>query len=65
MDKLQAVCHRCGDPATTTQRLVGGKPAAYSGETVLVGAAEQYEARCRDCHAPGADAVGLGASAAA
>ena len=37
---------------------------AVLGETVVVGAAEQYEARCRDCHEPGADAS-LGASAAA
>jgi thymidine kinase len=64
VDKLQAVCHRCGGPASTTQRLVDGRPAPYSGETVVVGAAEQYEARCRDCHEPGADAV-LAASAAA
>jgi thymidine kinase len=64
VDKLQAVCHRCGGPATTTQRLVDGRPAPYSGETVVVGAAEQYEARCRDCHEPGADAA-LSTSAAA
>ena len=64
VDKLQAVCHRCGGPATTTQRLVDGRPAPYAGETVLVGAAEQYEARCRGCHEPGADAA-VGASAAA
>ena len=57
VDKLQAVCHRCGGTATTTQRLVDGRPAPYSGDTVVVGAAEQYEARCRDCHEPGADAV--------
>jgi len=57
VDKLQAVCHRCGGPATTTQRLVDGRPAPYSGETVVVGAAEQYEARCRGCHEAGADAV--------
>jgi thymidine kinase len=57
VDKLQAVCHRCGGPATTTQRLVDGCPAPYSGETVVVGAAEQYQARCRDCHEPGADAA--------
>jgi thymidine kinase len=67
VDKLQAVCHRCGGPATTTQRLVDGRPAPYSGETVLVGAAEQYEARCRGCHEPGADAplVDVSQSAAA
>ena len=57
VDKLQAVCHRCGGPATTTQRLVNGHPAPYSGETVVVGAAEQYEARCRDCHEAGVDAA--------
>ena len=57
VDKLQAVCHRCGGPATTTQRLVDGRPAPYSGETVVIGAAEQYEARCRGCHEPGAGAA--------
>jgi thymidine kinase len=60
VDKLQAVCHRCGGAATTTQRLVGGRPAPYSGETVVVGASEQYEARCRSCHEPG---VAVGAAA--
>jgi len=59
VDKLQAVCHRCGGTATTTQRLVDGRPAPYSGETVLVGAAEQYEARCRGCHQAGVDAAAL------
>ena len=57
VDKLQAVCHRCGGPATTTQRLVDGRPAPYSGETVVVGAEEQYEARCRGCHEPGVGAA--------
>jgi thymidine kinase len=61
VDKLQAVCHRCGGPATTTQRLVDGQPAPYSGETVVVGTAEQYEARCRGCHEPGADAAAIAA----
>ena len=55
VDKLQAVCNRCGGPATTTQRLVDGSPAPYSGETVVVGAAEQYEARCRGCHERGVE----------
>jgi thymidine kinase len=60
VDKLQAVCHRCGGPATTTQRLVEGRPAPYSGDTIVVGAAEQYEARCRDCHVidrPGSESL--------
>jgi thymidine kinase len=57
VDKLQAVCHRCGGPATTTQRLVNGLPAPYSGDTIVVGASEQYEARCRDCHQTGPDVV--------
>ncbi|HET9937292.1 MAG TPA: thymidine kinase [Gaiella sp.] len=59
VDKLQAVCHRCGGPATTTQRLVDGRPAPYSGETIVVGALDTYEARCRDCHEAGPDAVQL------
>jgi thymidine kinase len=61
VDKLQAVCHRCGGPATTTQRLVDGRPAPYSGATIVVGANEQYEARCRDCHEAGADLTSLAA----
>jgi thymidine kinase len=61
VDKLQAVCHRCGEPATLTQRLVDGRPAPYSGDTVVIGAAEQYEARCRDCHEAGAT-VGIAAA---
>jgi thymidine kinase len=63
VDKLQAVCQQCGGTATTTQRLVDGLPAPYSGETVVVGAAEQYEARCRACHEPGADAGAASAAA--
>ena len=51
VDKLQAVCHRCcRGPATMTQRLVDGRPAPADGETIIVGALEQYEARCRACH---------------
>jgi thymidine kinase len=61
VDKLQAVCHRCGGAATSTQRLVDGRPAPFSGETVVVGAAEQYEARCRSCHEPGVDANAVAA----
>ena len=61
VDKLQAVCHRCGGPATTTQRLLDGQPGPYSGETIVVGANEQYEARCRDCHEAGVDLAAVAA----
>jgi len=50
VDKLQAICIVCGEPATRTQRLVNGKPAHYDDPIVIVGAAEMYEARCRRCH---------------
>ena len=50
VDKLQAVCHRCGGPATMTQRLVDGHPAPADGATIVVGALDSYEARCRSCH---------------
>ena len=57
VDKLEAVCHRCGGPATMTQRLVDGMPAPADGETIVVGALDSYEARCRACYQPGADAA--------
>lgn len=50
VDKLQAICQRCGAPASRTQRLINGKPAAYDDPVILVGAEEVYEARCRVCH---------------
>ncbi len=50
VDKLQAICMVCGEPATRTQRLVNGKPARYDDPVVIVGAAEMYEARCRQHH---------------
>ena len=53
VDKLQAVCHRCGGTATRTQRLVDGRPAPFSGETIQVGALDSYEARCAACYEPG------------
>ena len=49
VDKLEAVCHRCGGPATLTQRLLDGEPAPLDGETVQIGALDSYEARCRAC----------------
>ena len=57
VDKLEAVCHRCGGPATRTQRLLDGEPAPFEGATIQVGALDSYEARCRACFEPGADAA--------
>jgi len=54
--KLVAICSVCGAPATRTQRLINGQPANYNDPIILVGAKEQYEARCRHCHqVPGKD----------
>jgi len=50
VDKLSAVCVKCGKPATKSQRLIDGKPAKYSSKVVIIGAKEIYEARCRRCH---------------
>ncbi|MEX2534307.1 MAG: thymidine kinase [Trueperaceae bacterium] len=49
VEKLTAIC-RCGRQATRTQRLIGGSPAHYDDPVILVGAAERYEPRCRECH---------------
>jgi thymidine kinase len=49
VDKALAICMRCGAPANRSQRLV---PAT---DRVVVGGAEEYEARCRKCFQPGAD----------
>jgi thymidine kinase len=65
VDKLEAVCHRCGGPATMTQRLVDGEPAPFDGETIQVGALDSYEARCRACHSVSNDAALLADSATA
>ncbi len=47
VNKITAICTRCGEPAAYTQRLVD------AAEQVVVGAAGMYEARCRRCHEPG------------
>ena len=46
VDKMHAVCVRCGAPAHYSQRIAGG------GEQVQVGDADSYEARCRRCFTP-------------
>jgi thymidine kinase len=59
VDKLQAICMVCGEPATRTQRLVNGQPASYHDPVVIVGASELYEARCRTHHeVPGKTSAG-------
>ncbi len=50
VEKLHAICMKCGNPASRTQRLLDGVPAAYTDPIILVGAQEVYEARCRRCH---------------
>jgi len=48
--KLTAICPICGHEATMTQRLINGEPASEEDPTILVGATESYEPRCRKCH---------------
>jgi thymidine kinase len=50
VEKLHAICVVCGEEASRTQRLIEGRPAAFDDPVVMVGAAEVYEARCRQCH---------------
>src|SRR5437016_5065993 len=50
VDKLQAICVVCGEPASRNQRLVNGRPALWNSPTIMVGGRESYEARCRQCH---------------
>ncbi len=42
--KTLAICVVCGRPASRTQRKTA------SGDRVLIGASDSYEARCRSCH---------------
>lgn len=46
VDKIHAVCMRCGAPAVFSQRIAGGE------SQVQVGDSESYEARCRRCFEP-------------
>jgi thymidine kinase len=48
--KTHAICMKCGQPANYSQRTF------ESEERVAVGAADKYEARCRMCFVPHADA---------
>lgn len=44
--KTLAICMKCGNPASYTQRI------SESSERVLLGATDIYEARCRNCYEP-------------
>ncbi len=46
LDKLQAICVVCGNPASYTQRITKD-----TGQ-ILVGESDFYEARCRKCYEP-------------
>lgn len=48
VEKHQAVCNVCGEDAYYSQRIVGGRPVT-SGETVVIGGTDTYEARCVNC----------------
>ena len=50
--KLTAICMRCGEPATRTQRLIDGEPAGADSPLIVIGGMgdETYEARCRLHH---------------
>lgn len=50
VDKLYAICVRCGAYATRSQRLIDGLPAPIDAPTIAVGGLELYEARCRACY---------------
>ena len=50
VEKLQAICMLCGEPASRTQRLIDGVPAHVEDPVIVVGASELYEARCRRHH---------------
>ena len=44
LDKLQAICVKCGNPASYTQRL------SKDDKQVVIGETDIYEARCRKCY---------------
>lgn len=52
VDKLYAICVRCGAYATRSQRLIDGHPAPADAPTIVVGGLDLYEARCRTCYKP-------------
>jgi thymidine kinase len=53
VDKLFAICVKCGSYATRSQRLLDGQPAPHSAPVIVVGGLDLYEARCRVCYEVG------------
>ena len=54
INKMLAICMKCGNPANRTQRIT------ESTERVVVGDTDVYEARCRKCYEPPNDTEGNG-----
>ena len=51
VDKLSAVCMKCGSVhATRTHRLINAFPADKSSPLIMIGGDETYEARCLKCY---------------
>ena len=51
VDKLHAVCMKCGsEHATRTQRLIDGKPADKNSPLIMIGGVETYKQRCIKCY---------------
>ncbi|MNW28285.1 Thymidine kinase [compost metagenome] len=55
VEKLPAVCFKCGRPATKIQRFTKGHYSHWYEPTIVVGSniagdKHQYEARCRKCY---------------
>jgi len=46
LDKLTAICIKCGSDASCTQRI------SKQTQQVVIGETEFYEARCRKCFNP-------------
>ena len=43
LDKLRAICTKCGSPASNSQRIT------QESEKIVLGELDKYEARCRGC----------------